>query len=139
MTSKLLLDTNFFIDVALEERPEHREATDLLKACTNGAFLGIVSSLSLKDFFYITRKSLSSTKAHTWIQIIMAICEVSPVDRTTCQQALLSNNPDFEDALIEETVAETQADYLITRDYRGFGELSTPRLSAAEFLALQEP
>lgn len=138
MTSKLLFDTNFFIDVALKERPGHKEAARLLEACTHEALLGIVSSLSLKDFFYITRKSLSNARAHTWIQTIMTICDVSPVDRTTCQQALLSANLDFEDALIEATAIETKVDYLITRDLEGFERLTVPRLSAAEFLALQE-
>lgn len=138
MTCRLLLDTNVLIDAALPERPQSDEASELIEAAMGGSYLAYISSLSLKDFFYVCRKSITNSVAHTWIETFMESLEVVPVDRTTCQRALKSANPDFEDALIEAAATEARADYLITRDLEGFDGLTIPRLSAAEFLALQE-
>ena len=133
---KVFLDTNILVDVAVAERPEHLEAERLFGALARGRALGHVSPLSLKNFFYITRKRLPAPTAREWIELFMDVCGVVPVSRDSCRRAAQADNPDFEDALIEAAVCEAGADYLISRDLEGFRTLSVPRVSAGEFLAL---
>lgn len=133
---RVLLDTNVLVDAAVATRPQHAEAQSLLETLVRGDVLGHVCPLSLKDFFYLTHKALSNDVARRWIGLFVDVLEVVPVNRASCKAALDSDNPDFEDALIEAAVKDARADYLISRDEEGFKTLSVPRVTAAEFLAL---
>ena len=134
---KVLLDTNVLVDAVVAERPQHAEARRLLEELMGGTALGYVCPLSLKDFFYLTHGALSDAVARGWIGLFMDVLEVVPVNRASCEAALCSENPDFEDALIEAAVQDAQADFLVSRDLEGFKTLTVPRVTAAEFLELQ--
>lgn len=136
MTYKALLDTNILLDAVMSERPQHAEASEVVALAVSGQALFHVSATSLKDFFYLARKTVSVAEARRWIAFFLDVCEVVPVDRASCVRALGSDNPDFEDALVEAAVAEVGADVLVSRDAEGFAGLTVPRLSAAELVDL---
>lgn len=138
MTYKVLIDTNILVDAALTFRPESAEACRLLELVGLGRCLGYVSALSLKDFYYLCRKALPDETVRAWIDLMLDTCEVVPVDKAICRRASASQNPDFEDAIVEVAALDTESDYLVSRDMEGFEGLRIPKVSAANFLRICE-
>lgn len=50
---RLLFDTNVLLDALVEGRPQSQEAWEVLRRCNGGGDMGLVTSGSLKDVYYV--------------------------------------------------------------------------------------
>jgi predicted nucleic acid-binding protein len=135
---KLLLDTNILIDYYAQRAPFANDATRLRIA----AFFGDVdlwaSSQSFADVEYILsgaipREELRQMMAHSLD--FMNVCAVSADD---VKASFRSGWPDLEDYLIACAALRIKADFVITRDKKGFVKSEVPALSPADLFALLE-
>lgn len=97
---------------------------------------GYVSSLSLKDAYYILSKYANEPSAREFVLAAIDLFEVVAVDATVCRMAALSDEPDLEDGIIRVCAEQVDADFILSRDKHAFERSSIRRLSAQEYLQL---
>lgn len=136
MTYRLFLDTNYLLDEMMSGRPGSDDAVALTQKAAAGLVLCAVSSTSLSDAYYVSRRALTEGQRRAWLAFFLDAFEVVAPDADTCRSALLSDEPDYEDGVIRALAERHGADYIVSRDERAFGGSSVPRVSAEEFLAL---
>lgn len=134
----LLLDTNVLIDYLGRKPPFFEAAEGIVAAGFFGDAKLWTAAQSLKDAFYVLEHYLDSIRVQ---RVIVKACEViTPVGisaEDTLQAARLEWE-DYEDCLIALCASKAKADYLITRDKKGFQRSPVPTLSPEEWLQRME-
>lgn len=131
---RVLVDTNIILDDLLEREPFVRDAKALLQAIEDQQIQGYITATTLTDIFYIARKNKGIQKARQDIFDLLALMQVCAVDRSILETAILSNLPDFEDAVQIACALNENLDAIITRDTQDFADASLQILSAGELL-----
>ena len=136
---RIFCDTNFLLDVFDPQREQHADAIALLWYCADSASNAqlVASITSFKDAYYIlSRLYKSESAARKSIASIMGQF-VWPVDMLSRygDEALSSDEPDFEDGLIRVCAEHEGATVILTRDKKAFATCAIPGMSAADFLA----
>lgn len=138
MNRKLLVDTNIFLDVAIDAREEHVPGLllwdEFLYGEIYGEIEGYVAATSLKDVYYILGKYEGESRSRDFIEAILKIFQVVPVDALVCKTAIRSNEPDFEDGIVRECAESIPVDFIISRDKSAFGRSYIKCLTAQEYL-----
>ena len=134
MNRKLLVDTNIFLDVAIDAREEHVPGLLLWDEFLYGEIEGYVAATSLKDVYYILGKYEGESRSRDFIEAILKIFRVVPVDALVCKTAIRSNEPDFEDGIVRECAESIPVDFIISRDKSAFGRSYIKCLTAQEYL-----
>ena len=131
---KLFLDTNFLLDVALQERPESEQAAQLFEKISNNEVTGLVCASSLKDFYYIAKRDMDEELERRWLKLFNKVCYVPVMDQAVVDLALDSDEPDFEDGLLRAVAELERADFIISRDADAFVNSEIPKITATEYL-----
>lgn len=134
MNRKLLVDTNIFLDVAIDAREEHVPGLLLWDEFLYGEIEGYVAATSLKDVYYVLGKYEGESRSRDFIEAILKIFQVVPVDALVCKTAIRSNEPDFEDGIVRECAESIPVDFIISRDKSAFGRSYIKCLTAQEYL-----
>lgn len=142
ISERIFCDTNFLLDLFDAQRECHHDAVALLWYCSDNAQTAklIASITSFKDAYYIlSRLYKDKDLARNSIESIMGSV-IKPVDMLSYYgaEALSSDEPDFEDALIRACAEHENATVLITRDQKAFRSCAIPALSARDFLEHKE-
>ena len=132
---KIFLDTNVLIDYLNKREPFFAEASQVMDLCVSKQVEGVLSSLSVINAAYIMRKAYTKDSLLLKISWLTKRFEVSPINRESIQDAIVSRPSDFEDAVQYFSALQAGADLIITRDATGFKEFGLPVMSPAEFLA----
>ena len=135
---RLMLDTNILLDCVDPRRAFHGDALRLLARCNGGGDMGIASSHSLNDAYYIMKKLYDEPHAREAVRILVDLVVIGPISAEETLMALDSNEPDFEDGLVRACAELNDADFIISRDGRAFGKATIRRLTAAEYLEIAE-
>ncbi|MBS6249058.1 MAG: PIN domain-containing protein [Eggerthella sp.] len=128
------MDTNIFLDVAIDAREEHVPGLLLWDEFLYGEIEGYVAATSLKDVYYILGKYEGESRSRDFIEAILKIFQVVPVDALVCKTAIRSNEPDFEDGIVRECAESIPVDFIISRDKSAFGRSYIKCLTAQEYL-----
>ncbi len=134
--NRVLVDTNVLLDLMIEERPGSNAAAALMDLIKQERIRGIVSTCSLKDLYYIARKHFEDDLVREWIRFFMNSFSVASVDRPTCDIAINSDEPDFEDGIIRATAELEHVDFILTRDTKAFTKSSARRINSETFIEL---
>lgn len=134
---KFFVDTNVLIDWILNRSVFHADAERLMSAIVNGVVEGFVSSHSLTDLFYVTRKNLSVEKRRVLILFLLANMKVVPESYTMFDNALNDISfCDLEDGLQQQCAAISNLDFIVTQNLKDFGKSKVKAISIKEALAL---
>ena len=133
---RLLLDTNVLLDCIDPSRAHHEDAMRLIALCNGGGSMGIASSLSLKDVYYIMGKLYNEPTARKAVAVLTDLVVIGPVSAEETFQALESDEPDFEDGLVRACAELNDADFIISNDKDAFRKATIRKLTAAEYLEL---
>lgn len=134
----LLLDTNTLIDYLGRKPPFAKPMQHLLAAGYFGDTSLWVPAQSMKDAFFVLDRYLDSLKIQ---RAMVALCEVVHPVSLTAEDAIRAAKlewDDYEDCLIALAAEKVKADYLITRDRKGFSRSMVPTLSPQEWLTMME-
>lgn len=135
---KLLLDTCVLIDYFSRREPYFSACIKLRIMQAMGDAELWVSAKSFTDIFYVLRKAVEPPALQAaFIQSLdfLNICSVHGQDiHDAAQLAWL----DFEDCLIEVCAQKIKADYILTRDTKGFDRATTCIMTPADFLRKAE-
>jgi predicted nucleic acid-binding protein len=118
---KILFDTNVLLDFILEREPFFSDASILLTAVATEQIQGLATATTITDIFYIVRRQTKSDHAALKaVQDILGLLDICSVNRSTIEQAIALELPDFEDAIQCACAIAELAEAVVTRDSSGF-------------------
>lgn len=134
----LLLDTNILVDYLGRKPPFYGPAQKLFIAACYGDVKLWVPSQSFADAFFVLRKYMDASVLQK--VILSALSQVTPVDLTGADlvQAAELSWPDMKDCLVAIAANKAHADYLITRDGKGFERSMVPALTPTAWEQMME-
>lgn len=112
----ILFDTNIFLDFFIDRKPFSTEAEKLITMGGNRVFNGYVTANVLTDIYYIAKKTLPIDEVKRSLGYIMELFQILPVFGGDCKAAINSDNPDFEDELMQVCGQRASMDYIVSRD-----------------------
>ena len=130
----VLVDTNVYIDYLGQKAPFCEAATLVCAAGYFGDAKLWVPAQSVIDAFYVLGKYVSTDALHEAIENSLNV--FSPVDLTAqdlLRAARLKWN-DFEDCCVALAAEKAKADYVVTRDTKGFSRSAVPAISPDQWL-----
>lgn len=154
---KVLLDTDILLDYLLGRDPGCAAVTELLSVLYEHSLMPYVTSLSLKDVFYLvsmllkrmsressggtlTEQSAAAAQEVAWacVRKLLESCLVVPMGSSTCLEActLRSVHEDFEDDLQLAAAREMSIDIFVTADMRLMRHAPIACMSAQDACAL---
>lgn len=133
---KLLLDINVLLDVVLERNPWAESAASLLTRVERGEVEGHVPGHTLTTIHYVVSQAKDRHAAAAAVTDLLRFLEVVPIEKVDFSQALVLPMDDCEDAVQAAAALKIGADYIVTRDEKGFGGLSIPSVNSGEILSL---
>ena len=136
---KFFIDTNVLIDWLIPTNSFHTEATEFIKLCLLNKFDSYVSSHSLTDLFYITRKNFSKDDRRQFLQLIVSRIKIIVEPNEIFSLALDDENfLDLEDGLQIKCAESEKLDYIVTENLRDFQNSKVKAVSINEALEILE-
>ena len=126
---KVFVDTNVIANWLIPTNVCHSEATDFMRLCFSGKIMPFVSSHSLTDLFYITRKHFTSDERFDFIRLLINSFTVLAEDSAAFSDAIELGSPDLEDALQMVCAGSENVDFIVTENIKDFSLSSVPVLS----------
>lgn len=109
-------DTNVILDALIDGRPGAEDARELILAVAREEIVGLVTTNSITDIYYIAKKKLGDLKTREALYDILTLFKVADVRKYDCVKALSSQVKDFEDALLSVCAERDDANYIASRD-----------------------
>ena len=135
----VLIDSNVILDVLLKREQFLKKSSHVLLLSEKKIIDGYVTASAITDIFYITNITYKDKqKTMTLIKNLLKTVKIAPVTEAEIYRAIDLDWNDFEDAVQYTAGEHIQADYLITRDSDGFGNLAIPAVQPADFLSIIE-
>lgn len=132
---KVLFDLNVIFDVIADREPFAKASRDALALGERGEVETWIAAHRLTTLFYLVARRKGTKTAHKAIAAMLTLFKVAPVDETRLAEALADPTPDLEDALQIACARSVGAQYIVTRDPKGFRRSAVPTLSPTEFIA----
>ena len=136
--SKIMVDTNVWVDVILNRPDFVEDSKGALMACLADDDEILVAATSLKDIFYFAERSAGADAAYRAVELVLDIATPAQVDALVCRNALSLERPDYEDGIVAACMSAEGADAIVTRDASSFNSPEVPKYSPSEFVAMRE-
>jgi len=138
MIEKVFIDSDIILDVATGRKPFVADSRRVLTIIEDGKALGMISSDSVTNIYYILRKLSSSEKAKDFIRTVVSYLSVIAVIHNTILQVLDSGFGNFEYAVQYYSALTHQCTYIVTRNIDDYKKSDIPVVEPKEFIALFE-
>ena len=137
---KVCFDTNVLIDI-LGNSNDHFYSYAAFDIALVRNFKVFVPITSTADLVYVLprRSSISSQEAKRLLSQLMTVAELLDARSVDAVNALSSNMPDYEDALIAYSAQRNGVDLIITRNLKDFGHSPVPAMSPRQFFEVYKP
>ena len=133
--TRLMIDTNIFLDVLLRREPFYESSREVLKLSEDKQVQGFLSASSATDIFYIVRKGLQSTEsAYKALGSILNIVKILTVTNDDVLNAFMQKAADFEDCLLATCAKSNKCSAIVTRNKKDFLDFGITLLSPEELL-----
>jgi predicted nucleic acid-binding protein len=133
---KVFLDSDIILDIATGREPFYIDSTAVLSLIENGYALGVMSSNSITNIYYILRKLGTGEKAKKFIKTILNYISVVSIEHEDIQKALESKFKDFEDGVQHFSAKRNRCDYIITRNIKDYVFSEIEVIEPKEFILL---
>ena len=128
---RIMLDTNIVIDILEKREPFFANSyLVLLNALENGD-LCMMPVSAVTDIAYILRKSGDVKDKLLKLSYMISLTDVTADD---FNEAVKSDIPDFEDALLAACAKRNKADCLVTRNVKDFAKSPVRAITPKQFL-----
>lgn len=135
----VLIDTNILIDAIQSRVPFDADALRLFTLAEHGTLDGHVSAISFNNLFYVLEKQIGLGPAMDAVKLVRKVFKFVPFDDLLLDHAISLTTTDLEDAIQAAAAFRVNADYVVTRDAKGFVPFGLPAVTAKELLALHVP
>lgn len=134
---KYFIDTNILLDWLIPTNRFHTDATKLISCCINRTVDGFVSSHSLTDIFYISRKYFSLEDRRLFLILIVSNFTIVTESQNDFLSVLTDAGFfDLEDGLQIQCARNATVDYIVTEDSKGFSNSAIQAINIANALSL---
>jgi predicted nucleic acid-binding protein len=133
---RVLLDINVILDVLADREPFVDDAEAVLRRVEARAMEGLVAAHTITTLHLLLAKHLGKAKVRKVLTDLLHVVTVVPVDEDRVRHALALNWTDFEYAVQAACAENAEAEYLVTRDKKGFKKSPVKVVTPAELLAL---
>ena len=132
---RVFLDTNILLDVLLN-RPGLVESSEevIVRSEEIGAGM-FVAWHGVATAYYLLKRGRTEAEALVEVDKILAWARVATAGDSEARAARNLGLPDFEDALQAAAAAACGADWIVTRDTKGFRNSPVPTIAPEDFLA----
>ncbi len=134
--TRVLVDVNVLLDVLADREPFADDAQAVLARIEEGTLEGLVAAHTMTTLHYLLSKHLGKARSRRALLDLLQLLRVVAVDEDRLRHALGLNWADFEDAVQAACAEKAEADYLVTRDKRGFKKSPVKTVTPPELLAL---
>lgn len=134
---RVLFDLNVVLDVLANRRPFAEHSAVALGLAETGRVEGVLAAHTVTTLHYLLERELGSRRARQTLTALLSFLEVEPVDGDRLRHALGMAWSDFEDAVQAACAESSRAEYLVTRDGKGFRKSAVRPVSPAELVAIQ--
>ena len=134
---KLYIDSGIFLDLLLK-RNDYNNAAELMTEIDKKEYKGYTTPLVIANLHYIMTKFGGKKKSIKNIRKLRKIISILSIDEEIVDEALLSDNADFEDAIQYIASEKNNIDFIITRNKGDFKKSKLPVLNADEFLRIKK-
>ncbi len=134
--TRVLLDINVVLDVLASREPFADDAEAVLRQVEARTIEGLVAAHTITTLHFLLSKHVGKAKARRVLTDLLHVIRVVPVDEDRIRHALALDWTDFEDAVQAACAEKAEADYLVTRDKRGFKKSPVKTVTPPELLAL---
>ena len=132
----IVVDINIFMDF-LFKRKGHEKVAEVFRCCAKNRLKGYVCAHEITTLSYFLHKSIKEKerviKSLSWIMRQFKVIEVNAM---ILGKSLHSEIDDYEDAVIEVSAFENNADCVLTRDIGDFKKSMVKAVTPEELLAI---
>ena len=133
--TRVLVDVNVLLDVLADREPFAGDAQAVLARIEEGTLQGLVAAHTMTTLHYLLSKHLGKARSRRAL-LDLLLLRVVAVDEDRLRHALGLDWADFEDAVQAACAEKAEAEYVVTRDKRGFARSAVKPISPAELLVL---
>ena len=130
----LLIDAIVLLDVLMKRQEFVKDSSVIWKLCETGKVKGYVSSLTIASIVDIMQKEMDSQKIEEVLSMLSMIFEFTDLCVSDIQQAARMQWNDYEDAIQSATAQRIHADFIITRNIKGFAKSKILAFTPAKLL-----
>jgi predicted nucleic acid-binding protein len=117
----VMIDTDVILDILFDRVPFSQNASEILSKCEDGEIKGFVTSITLRNIYYLLRKTATHSKVIESLRLLMSFLHVATTDKTAVINALNSDFKDFEYALQNFSVQnDDKIKVIITRNIKDY-------------------
>ena len=132
---KLLIDINVILDVALLRQPHYQASQQVLSLVDLKKAHGFFSAISCATVYYLLKRELTADEAAEYVRVLLRLLSTVEVNGRILDRALAIQVNDFEDAIQAVCAERCKADYILTRDVRGYRSSSVRAITPDAYLA----
>lgn len=134
---KILVDTNIIIDTLTGREPFRELAEQIFILAANQIEDIYITASSATDIYYLVRKHLHNTEqSKNTMSKLYQLFGILDVTANDCQDALLLDMKDYEDAVISCCAKRNQMDYIVTRNIKDYEHSKVKVLLPEDLLKL---
>lgn len=134
---KVLIDTCIIIDALQKREKFYKDAETIFLLCANQQFDGFLTAKSFTDIFYLTHRiTHDNEKTRTILSKLCSLFDILDTTKKDIYNAIFSNSPDFEDAVMIETGMRSKIDYIITRNTNDYSKSRISVYTPTKFIEL---
>lgn len=134
---KILVDTNIIIDTLTGREPFRESAEQIFMLAANQIEDMYITASSATDIYYLVRKHLHNTEqSKNTMSKLYQLFGILDVTANDCQDALLLDMKDYEDAVISCCAKRNQMDYIVTRNVKDYEHSKVKVLLPDDFIRL---
>lgn len=134
---KILVDTNIIIDTLTGREPFRELAEQIFILAANQIEDMYITASSATDIYYLVRKHLHNTEqSKNTMSKLYQLFGILDVTANDCQDALLLDMKDYEDAVISCCAKRNQMDYIVTRNMKDYEHSKVKVLLPEDLLKL---
>lgn len=134
---KILVDTNIIIDALTGREPFREPAEQIFMLAANQIEDMYITAGSATDIYYLVRKHLHNTEqSKNTMSKLYQLFGILDVTANDCQDALLLDMKDYEDAVISCCAKRNQMDYIVTRNVKDYEHSKVKVLLPEDLLKL---
>jgi len=132
----IVIDINIIMDF-LFKRNGHENVVEIFKFCLKGSIKGFICAHEITTLCYFLDKiNKDNIQTKKVISRLMKRFTVIELNEELLNKALYSEIDDFEDAVIEVSAIERNADYILTRNLKDYKKSIIPAKTPEELIPI---
>lgn len=134
---RALIDTCVIIDALQDRKPFSDDSKQIFLYAANNIFGGFITAKSVTDIYYLIHKTThDNVKTREIINKLFSLFDILDTTGMDCKKAILSDTPDYEDAVMIESALRDELDCIVTRNERDYGKSPVKIYSPKQFIEL---